>query len=271
MSDTAATRLLADVREMLAEQREHRELLFRFVARDLLVRYKQTVMGVGWAIFMPIVNTIVFTIIFTRVAHVDAGMPYSVFAFSGLLPWNFFASSLRLAVTSLTSNATLITKVYFPREIFPFSTLVVCLVDFTIGFLILAAMLAYHRIGPFTTMLLLPVVVAVQIAFTAGAALILSMGHLFYRDVKYVFEVVITVWMFATSVVYPVDRIGGRLGQIMKLNPMTPIIDAYRAILLRGEWPPAQPFLAAAAVSVALFALAWIVFHRCEFTFAEHI
>ena len=117
--------LVADTREMFAEQLEYRELLLRMTARDLLIRYKQTVMGFAWAVFMPLVNTSVFSVIFTRVAPLDTGMPYPVFAYSGFLAWNFFASSLRFSVTSLTSNTNLVTKVYFPREIFPFSAVIV--------------------------------------------------------------------------------------------------------------------------------------------------
>src|SRR3954471_16460538 len=110
-----------EMREMFVEQAEYRELLVQMTRRDLLLRYKQTIMGFGWAVFMPLVNTAVFSVIFTRVAPIDVGVPYPLFAFSGLLAWNFFASSLRFAVNSLTSNTNLVTKVYFPREIFPFS------------------------------------------------------------------------------------------------------------------------------------------------------
>ncbi|MBP7616825.1 MAG: ABC transporter permease, partial [Steroidobacteraceae bacterium] len=113
-------------------------------------------------------------------------------------------------------------------------------------------------------------VIAVHIAFTAGVALIVSMANLFYRDVKYLFEVAITVWMFATSVVYPMDRIGGRLGAVLALNPMTPIIDAYRNVLLLGE-PPTPAFAAAALLSVVVLTVGWLVFHRAEFSFAENV
>src|SRR5262245_49139455 len=123
------SRLVADVSEMVAEQYEYRELLYRMTARDLIVRYKQAVMGFGWAIFMPLVNTVLFSVIFTRVAKLDTDVPYPIFAYTGLMFWNFFASALRFSVGSLSSNATLVTKVYFPREIFPFSAILVCLVD----------------------------------------------------------------------------------------------------------------------------------------------
>src|SRR5438105_278100 len=122
-----------NLREVVAEQWEYRELLVRMTARDLLLRYKQTVMGFGWAIFMPLINTAIFSIVFTRVAPVDTGLPYPLYAYCGLLAWNFMASSLRFAVTSLTGNGNLVTKIYFPREIFPFTAVIVALVDAAIG------------------------------------------------------------------------------------------------------------------------------------------
>jgi ABC-2 type transport system permease protein/lipopolysaccharide transport system permease protein len=266
-----ATRAVADVQALFREQLDYRELLLQMVRRDLLLRYKQTVMGFGWAIFMPLVNTAIFSIVFTRVAPIDTGLPYPLYAYSGLLAWNFMASSLRFAVTSLTGNANLVTKIYFPREIFPFAAVIVAVVDTAIAALVLVALMAWYGIGGGWTMLLLPVVLAVHVMFTAGLALLLAMGHLFFRDVKYLFDVVISVAMFATSVVYPVERVGGTLGRVLALNPVNAIIDAYRAVLLRGTLPAAGPFLAAAGLSVILLLGAWIVFHRGELAFAENI
>jgi ABC-type polysaccharide/polyol phosphate export permease len=265
------SQLAADVCEIVDEQREYRELLVRLTVRDLLLRYKQTVMGVGWAVFMPLVNTAVFSLVFMRVAPIDTGLPYPVFAYCGLLAWNFFAASQRFAVVSLTSNANLVTKVYCPREMFPFSAIAVSLVDFAVASLVLAGLIAYYRIGVGWPLFVLPVVVAVHVAFTTAVALLLAMANLFYRDVKYLFEIVLTVWMFASSVVYPIDRVGGRLGALLTLNPMTPIIDAYRATLLRQELPAAAPFAYAAVVAMAMLAVAWVAFHRAEFQFAENI
>ena len=265
------TRLREDFTEMVKEQFQYRELLYRMTMRDLLLRYKQTVMGFGWAVFMPLVNTAVFSVIFTRVAPIDVGVPYPVFAYCGLLAWNFFASSLRFSVISLTSNVSLVTKIYFPREIFPFSTILVSLGDFAVGSVVLIGLMIYYGIGITPAVAFLPVVILVQIIFTAGIALILAMGNLFYRDVKYLFEVTITVWMFATSVLYPTELVQGRIGSVLKLNPMTAIIDAYRSVLLLGELPPAGPFMMATAVSLTTLAVAWLVFHRAEFRFAENI
>jgi ABC-type polysaccharide/polyol phosphate export permease len=256
--------------EVVAEQWEYRELLVRMTARDLLLRYKQTVMGFGWAIFMPLVNTAIFSVIFTRVATIDVGTPYPVYAFCGLVAWNFFASSLRFSVTSLTSNPSLVTKVYFPREIFPFSAVLVSIVDFAVSALVLVALMLYYKVAVGLPLLMLPVVVLAIVIFTAATALVISMANLFYRDVKYLFEVVITIGMFATSVLYPVTRFGGTIGALLQFNPMTPIIDAYRAVLLRGDLPSGS-FLLSAVVSTVILLVAWLLFHRAEFQFAENV
>lgn len=262
---------LLDVRSMVRELIDFRELLAQMVRRDLLLRYKQTVMGFGWAVFMPLVNTLIFSVVFSRVAPVDTGMPYPLYAYSGLVAWNFVASSLRFGVVSLTSNSTLISKVYFPREIFPFSAVIVALVDTAVASLMLVALMAWYGVVPGWPILLLPVIVVVHVAFTAGVALLLAMGHLFYRDVKYLFEIVLNVGMFATSVVYPIDRIGGSLGAILALNPLTGIIDAYRAVVLQNAMPEWGSFAGAASASAVLLAVAWTVFHRGELRFAESI
>jgi homopolymeric O-antigen transport system permease protein len=261
---------MTKLREVIAEQWEYRELLARMTSRDLLLRYKQTVMGLGWAVFMPLVNTLIFSVIFTRVAVIDVGHPYPVYAFCGLVAWNFFASALRFSVTSLTSNPSLVTKVYFPREIFPFSAVLVSLVDFTVSLLVLAAMMWYYGANPGWYVLMVPVVVVVLAIFTAAMSLLLAMGNLFYRDVKYLFEIVIAVWMFATSVVYPIGRVGGRLGTLLAVNPMTHLIDAFRAVLLEHRMP--EPVFAVTAVAtVVLFFASWVLFHTSEFEFAENL
>jgi lipopolysaccharide transport system permease protein len=263
-------RLIADFRELWTEQIDHRELLVEMTKRDLLLRYKQTVMGFAWAVFMPLINTVVFSVIFTRVAPIDVGMPYPLFAFCGLLMWNFTASSLRFATNSLTGNINLVTKVYFPREIFPVSAVLVSLVDLAVGSVVLVGIMAWYGVGPSITLLALPAVIVVHVAFTTALALMLAMANLFYRDVKYLFEVLLTVWMFATAVLYPLEAVGGWWGRLLQLNPMTPVITAYRAVLLQGQWPPAA-FGMVAVATVLFVAIAWVSFHRAEYQFAENI
>lgn len=263
-------RLARDVGEMLREQVEYRELLFRMTTRDLMVRYKQSVMGFGWAVFMPIVNTVLFSVVFTRVARLDVGVPYPIFAYTGLLFWNCFASSLRFSAASLSGNAVLVTKIYFPREIFPFSAIMVCLVDLAVGSTVLIGLMVYYQVPPSASLLFVPVLLLVQVTFTAGIALMVSMANLFLRDVKYIFEMVLMVWMFATSVVYPVERVGGSLGVALKLNPMTSIIDGYRAAILHGQPPSMTGLGVAAAIAVVTLTVGWLAFHRAEYRFAEY-
>lgn len=263
--------LVDQLTELVKEQIEYRELFLQITRRDLLLRYKQTVMGFGWAVFMPVVNTLVFSLVFTRVTRIETPIPYPLFAYCGFLAWNFFASSLRFSVSSLTSNANLVQKVYFPREIFPFSAILVCLVDALVGSVALAALMVFYGYSVTPALLFLPIVVAVNIVFTAAVALMLAMSNLFYRDIKFLFEVVLTAWMFATSVAYPVDIVSGRFGTLLALNPMTQIIEAYRAVVLYGQLPDAVPFTATACASAALLMVSWHWFHKAEFTFAENI
>ena len=267
----ALSRLAGDVKEIVGEQYEFRELLYQMTRRDLLLRYKQTIMGFGWAIFMPLVNTAVFSVIFTRVAPLETNLPYPLFAYCGLLAWNFSASSFRFAVTSLTSNASLVTKVYFPREIFPISAVAVSLVDFAVGSTVLIGLMIYYQVVPTAAALALPWVLGVHVMFTLSISLLLAMANLFYRDVKYLFELVLTVWMFLSAVLYPVSQVGGITGKIMAVNPMTPILEGYRDVLLRGRMPDPAAFLITTGISALLLVIAWIVFHRAEYEFAENV
>lgn len=264
------SQLTADVREALHEQVEFRELLYQIICRDLLVRYKQTAMGFAWAVLTPVLNTIIFSVLFMRVAPIDTPVAYPLFVFSGLLVWNFTASALKFAVTSLTANTSLVTKVYFPREIFPFAAVVVALVDTAVAAVVLAGMMVYYGVALTPMLLLLPVIVIIHTLFTTALALLLSMANLFYRDVKYVFDALLTVWMFASAVVYPASSLSGVLGLIVNANPMTAIVESYRAVVLYGAAPPAT-IIPAAVVSLVLLPAAWLLFHRSEFRFAENI
>jgi len=264
-------RLGEDFREIVQEQVEFRELLFQLTARDLLLRYKQTAMGFGWAIFTPLLNTVVFSLVFMRVAPVGTPVPYPIFAYCGLLVWNFTASSLRFAITSLTGNTNLVTKVYFPREIFPLAAVAVSFVDFAVAATVLIGLMAYYHVWPSTALLLLPAVVVVHAAFTTSLALILAMANLFYRDVKYLFDVVLTFWMFASAIVYPVDAVKGTVGMLIRANPMTAIVDAYRRVLLYSMPPEPVSFFSVAVLSLLLLPAVWLLFHRSEFRFAESI
>ena len=267
----ALANLWVDGREIVAEQIEYRELLFQLTKRDILIRYKQAMMGFGWAVFMPLLNTAVFSVIFMRVAPLKIDVPYPLFAFLGLLAWNFTASALRFCVNALTGNINLVTKVYCPREVFAVSSVLVTMVDTLVGSIVLVAIMLYYRVGPGWAIVYLPLVLAVQVAFTTAVGLFISMANLFYRDVKYLFELVITMWMFATSVLYPADLVTGKVGVLFRMNPMTGIIDAYRDVLLYGRSPLTPQFAAVSVVASLLLIGSAIVFHRAEFRFAESV
>jgi lipopolysaccharide transport system permease protein len=268
---TVFRRFSESTKEMIREQLEFRELLMRMTMRDLVLRYKQSMMGFGWAIFMPLLNTILFSMVFTRIARVETPVAYPLFAYLGLTAWNLTASALRFSALSLTSNTSLVTKVYFPREVFPFSAVLVAIADAAVAAIVLVGMMLYYGAPFHATLFLIPVVLAVQLIFTAALALLLAMANLFYRDVKYVFEILVTVGMFASAVVYPVDGIGGRLGLVLNLNPMTQIIAAYRSLVFAGTVPDMTVFAVTAAGSLALLVATWTWFHACEYRFAENI
>ena len=264
-------RLRRDIREMFAELREYNELLVMMTRRDLMLRYRQTVMGFAWAVFMPVINTVVFTLIFRKVAKIETDVPYPVFSYCGLLPWNMFATSLKTGVNSLFSNRGLLTKVYFPREVFPFSTMLVGVVDISVGLSILAALMIYYGIPLSSTALFLPVLLAVQVMFTAGLCMFLAPGQSLLprrqvplRSRHHCLDV-------RDPVIYPSRDVAGPLGVILRLNPH----DADHRRLPRASssrrMPPSPiPFASAAGLSVVLFAAGMVVFHRAEYPFAEN-
>lgn len=263
--------IVADVQEMVEEQIRFRGLLWQMTKRDLLIRYKQTVMGFAWAVFMPLIHTAVFATVMARIGNFDVGIPYPLFAFTGVLAWNFFASALRFSSTSLSSNASLVSKVYFPREIFPLSQVAVCFVDSLVAGAVVIAMMWWYGVMPGISVLWLPAVFAVHIAWTAAVSLVLAMANLFFRDVKYIVDGLLTVAMFSTTALYTATQIGGRTGEVMAANPLSIIIDAYRAALFFNTPVVTPAFLITGAVGFAALAVAWLIFHRAEHRFAENV
>lgn len=260
----------------------YRELTWMLAWREVRVRYKHSLLGALWAVIPPVMMMLVFTFAFGTVSQLDpqrltghATLPYSLFALGGLVPWMFFSNSLTAATTSLVSNRQLITKIYFPREVFPISAVLSSFLDFlvSIGVLMILALYLQFRGGWRMScgwpMLGLPVVIVVQIALTIGLSLLLSMANLFYRDVGFLFRAVIQLWMFATCVVYQLESLSPWKRAVIELNPMTPIIQAYRDCLLLGRNPFTPQFWLAAAISILTLLAAWTWFARKEFEFAE--
>ena len=260
--------LVGEYARMARELSSSRELLRSMIERDVLARYKQSFLGIGWAILVPTVSMLVFTLVFTEIAPLETEIAYPIYAYAGLLPWTFFASSLRGATLSLAAQPNLVTKVAFPRAVLPVAATATAFVDFLAASSVLAVLMLLYGVSPAWTVLLVPLVVLVQVAFTLGLGLMLAAAHLFYRDVGYLVTTLLGLWMFATAVVYPVDGVSGALGAVLAWNPMTPIIEAYRRVLLYGLLPDVR-FAVTAAVSLVLLAVGWWVFQRLEPRFAE--
>lgn len=264
--------LIQRFREILS----YRTLLWTLAWRDIRVRYKQSVLGIAWAMFIPVTMMLLFSFVFTKIVKVETDVPYPIFAYCGLLPWQFFSSSTTSAANSLIANRTLLTKIYFPSEVFPLSSIIASFVDFVVGSIILVGLIIYYSFTGSSitlswTALFVVVVILVQILFMAGMGFFLSMGNLFFRDVKYLYSVTVTLWMFASSVVYPMKVSDPGLQRILNLNPMTPILDAYRDVLLRGKLPDINTFGYAVCIAIIIFLLGWIIFYKMQYKFAEKV
>lgn len=251
----------------------HREILFTLALRDLKVRYKQTALGVLWAALPPFMLMVVFSLLFSRLARVPSeGLPYPIFAYSALLPWTFFSSSLTAASNSVIGNAPILSKVYFPREILPWSAVLVAGVDFLVASVMFIALVIFYR-TPLTIYALFVVpLLGIQILLTAGIALILAALNVYYRDVRYAMPLLLQVWMYATPILYPVGVIPERVRILyFALNPMGGLVDGYRRVLVRGL-PPDALVTALSAISAAvLFVLCYRVFKRLEREFVDVI
>jgi len=269
---TAKESIISRFRELV----RYRNLLWSLAWRDIRVRYKQSLLGIAWAMFVPFSMMLLFSFVFTRVVTIKTDVPYPIFAYCGLLPWQFFSQATTTATNCLVANRTLVTKIYFPAEVFPLSSIVALFVDFLIGSLLLGVLIFYFSISGYSivvswTVVLIIVVILVQVIFTAGISFFLSMGNLFFRDVRYIYSVFVIMWMFASSVVYPMKVSDPVLQQILGLNPMTPILDAYRDVLLRGKLPDINTFGYASGISILVFLLGWIAFYKLQYKFAEKV
>ncbi|OFW62085.1 MAG: phosphate ABC transporter permease [Actinobacteria bacterium RBG_16_64_13] len=257
-----------DLRELWS----YRELLYFLTWRDILVRYKQAVLGVAWAVLQPFLTMIVFTVVFNRLLNVESGdsrVPYEVFSFSGLLAWQFFAGALTRSGVSLVGNSNLLTKVYFPRLVIPLSAVLAGLVDFVISFVILLVLMAAYGIAPTWQTVFLPLFVLLAIVSALAVSLWLSALNVLYRDVQYVIPFLVQLWMFVSPVIYPIDEIqAGALRIAFSLNPMTGVIGGFRWALLGQQFPGRYMWISI-AMAVALLLGGLFYFRRMERVFAD--
>jgi lipopolysaccharide transport system permease protein len=249
----------------------YRELLFFLTWRDVKVRYKQTALGAAWAILQPLFMMIIFTIFFGRLAGVgSAGIPYPLFALAGLVPWTFFANSITASGNSLVGSANLITKVYFPRIIVPAAAMLAGLVDFMLAFLLLVLLMFYYGVTLTSQILFLPVLVLLTALFALGVGTWMSALNVKYRDVRFALPFLIQLWLFVSSVILPSSSVPEKWRWLLMLNPMSAIIEGYRAALfgLPFDWP-ALGIASILTVLVLFYSL--YSFGRVERSFADII
>ena len=256
----------------LRELWKYRELLYFLTWRTILVRYKQAVMGVAWAVLQPLLTMVVFTVVFNKALGIkspSADVPYAVFSFSGLLPWNFFAGALSRSGVSLVGNANLLTKVYFPRLVIPISAVLAGLVDLAISFVVLLGLMAAYGIAPTWHIVFVPVFVALAFVTSLAVSLWLSALNVLYRDVQYVIPFLVQLWMFVSPVIYPISKIpAGPLRTAFVLNPMTGVIGGFRWALLGQQFPGGYVWVSLAVIGM-LFVSGLFYFKRIERVFAD--
>jgi len=254
----------------LREVWTYRELLYFLVWRDVKVRYKQTAIGAAWAMLQPLMTMLVFTLVFKRIAAIPSdGLPYPVFALAALLPWNLFAEALSRSIASLVGQSNLISKVYFPRLIVPFSATISGLVDFAVAFVLLLGMMIWFGIAPTWGVLALPFFLFLALNAALAVGLWLSALNVRYRDVGYTVPFLVQLWMFASPVAYPVSMVPEKWRTLYSLNPMAGVIEGFRWALLGKERPDFTVISISTLIVAGLLFGGIVYFKRMEETFAD--
>lgn len=256
---------------ILYELWKYRELLYFLTWRDLKVRYKQTVLGIAWAVIQPICTMLVFSLFFGKLASVPSdGVPYPIFTYTALLPWTFFANGLNLASNSLVNNTNLITKVYFPRLVIPLSSILAGLLDFGIAFIFLLGMMFFYSIRPTSALIWLPFFLLLAFVTAFGTSLWLSALNVQYRDIRYALPFLAQLWLFITPVAYPSSLLAEPWRSLYGLNPMVGVVEGFRWVLL-GTQPSEVMMALSVIVSILLLVSGMYYFQRMEELFADVI
>jgi len=249
-----------------------RELLFFFAWRDIKVRYKQTILGAAWAILQPLLTMVLFSVIFGKLAQLPSdGVPYPIFSYAALLPWQLFSRAMGEASSSLVSNQNMITKIYFPRIFLPASSIISGLVDFSISFLVLIGMIYFYRIPLTWRITLLPLFIILALTTAMAVGLWLSAFNVRYRDFRYITPFLVQIWLYATPIAYSRTLIPEQWQVLYSLNPMSGVVDGFRWMLLGQDISIGPTFFISVAVVVFLFVSGLIFFQRMEQTFADLI
>ena len=250
-----------DFKEIL----KYKEILYFYIIKDIKIRYKQTVLGGLWIMIQPLMAMVVFSLFFGKWGKIPSdGVPYPIFCFAALVPWNYFSKAVSNSATSLVSSSALISKVYFPRVIIPFSPIFAGLIDFVFAFLILLGMMVFFQVSPTIMIIFIPFLIVLMMAIAGGVGMILSALNAKYRDVAYIMTFLIQTWMFISPVIYPTSMMPERYHLIYALNPMTGIIEGFRSVLL-GTIPfPYHLLLVSIIVSLILIVIGTVYFKKME-------
>ena len=249
---------------------QYRELFLELAKREIKARYKQSVLGYAWVILNPFFQMLVMAFVFSKILRVThLHVPYALFLYVGLLSWNLFATSLTSSINSLVENASLLTKIYFPREVFVLSTIVAKIVDFLLASVVLVLFFVFWRQGVSIHILWIIPIFVIQQFFTYGLSLLLAAFNLFYRDVQYLFSLIVLIWMYLTPVIYPIEMFPEQYRWVFKLNPMAVIINAYRQVTLGGGAPNLHNLGIALILSLLMILIGQKVFKHLEGMFAD--
>ncbi len=249
-----------------------RDLLWHMTVRHLRGQYKQSVLGFAWAFVNPLSQMIILSFVFSTILKFGTnGVPYPLFLLVGLLPWIFFSTALASATDSVVGAASLVTKVYFPREVLPTAAVFTKVVDLAFGLVVLAGLMVYYGDPPEWTSWWIPVLFLIQMVFTLGLSYPLAALNLFFHDVRFLVGVTLTLWFYMTPVIYPVDRVPSHYRFLYDLNPNSLFINAYRRVLLDGESPGLDRVLLGLAIATATFVIGYYLFKRMEPGFADRI
>jgi lipopolysaccharide transport system permease protein len=247
----------------------YRELIAAFTMRDIKLRYKQTGLGIAWAVLQPLLTMVIFTIFFGGLAHIPSdGVPYPLFVLAALLPWTLFSDGLTRSTTSMVTNSNIMTKVYFPRMIMPLASIISPLVDFAVSFIILLAMMVYYGFVPTINVIFLPLFILLALATSLGVGLWLSALNVKYRDFQYTVPFLIQIWMFASPVVYSSSLVPASLRVWYGLNPMAGVIEGFRWALL-GTGMPSAMILVSVGMVIVLLVSGMFYFRRMEQYYAD--
>ncbi|MCX7917805.1 MAG: ABC transporter permease [bacterium] len=256
----------------LKEIYEYRELLFFLIWKDIKVKYKQTIFGIGWAILQPLFMMIIFTLFFGKFAKIPSdNIPYPIFSYTGLIIWTYFANSLLFAVESIVRHQNVVTKIYFPKILLPLSSILSHLLDFLISFFVLIFFLLFYKISPTGNIIYLPIFILISILTAFSVSLYLSALNVYYRDVRYIMNFLIQVWFFLTPITYPTSIIPEKFRLIYGLNPMVGVIEGFRWCILGKEITSIKMMYFSIFIIFILFIGGIYFFKNMERSFADVI